>query len=214
MRAVIFANGTMESWPDGLQRPLTDDLVIAADGGLDRCLAWKITPDVVVGDLDSADPALVTRMQRRGVEIIRHPPRKDETDLELAFKLALERKIRTIVVLAALGARWDMTLSNVMILAAPYLTQAQVTLLDGSLEMMCLRGGRSMEITGRPGDRVSIIPLAGAAHGVILQGLEYPLNMATLPPGATRGLSNTLVNSTAEIRLDKGCLLVVLSHTR
>ena len=40
--------------PCGLQTELVSGYVIAADSGLDRCAEAGITPDLAVGDFDSA----------------------------------------------------------------------------------------------------------------------------------------------------------------
>ena len=53
-----------------------------------------------------------------GVEILRHPRDKDETDLELAILTALKRNPKEIIVLGAFGKRLDMTLANVLLPAA------------------------------------------------------------------------------------------------
>ena len=60
-------------------KPSEGDLVIAADGGYDTLYNFGMKPDLLVGDLDSIDAV------PRGVEIIRHPIKKDETDMHLAY---------------------------------------------------------------------------------------------------------------------------------
>ncbi|MBR2432244.1 MAG: thiamine diphosphokinase, partial [Clostridia bacterium] len=59
--------------------PDSDDLVIAADGGYDSLLNRGIRPDVLIGDLDSI------KEMPNGIELIRHPVKKDETDMHLAY---------------------------------------------------------------------------------------------------------------------------------
>ena len=64
MRIVVVASGALapgdEAWLDGA------DLVIAADGGADALDRLGRRPDRLVGDLDSADPALVERLAASG----------------------------------------------------------------------------------------------------------------------------------------------------
>jgi len=64
-------------------------------------------------------------------------------------------------------------------------------------------------LEGRRGDTLSLLPLAGDAHGVTTDGLEYPLHGETLHFAATRGVSNTMLGTTATVRLTRGMLLVV-----
>jgi thiamine pyrophosphokinase len=212
MRAVIFINGDMNSWPTAFELLPENDLLIAADGGLNHCLRWGITPHVLVGDLDSVDPSDVSALEKKGVEVIRFPENKDETDLQLALQLALDRNIHEIVVLGALGARWDMTLSNVLILASPMLKNSAVTLLAEDQEIFCIHGGQEVEISGSAGDIISLLPLVQDAAGVTLSGFEYPLMEETLSVGSTRGVSNMLQGGSARVRIRKGDLLLVLTR--
>ncbi|GAB6907289.1 Thiamine pyrophosphokinase [Desulfosarcina cetonica] len=211
-RAIIFANGVMDGWPVGLHLSADQDLIIAADGGLHHCRRWHVTPHVLIGDMDSVDPLEWAALDDSATEIIRHPARKDETDLELALKLAIARGANDIAVLGALGARWDMTLSNILLLGADFLTRHAVRLLDDVYELLCLKGGRQVTLSGRKGDRISLLPLAGDAVGVSLHGLEYPLNNATLPLGTSQGVSNVFTGDTAQITLKKGMVLITLTR--
>jgi energy-coupling factor transport system substrate-specific component len=78
-------------------------LIVAADGGASRCRALGLRPDLVVGDFDSADAAEIEALARAGVEIRRVPAEKDESDLELALRAAIERGARRVIALGALG---------------------------------------------------------------------------------------------------------------
>ena len=57
MRAIIFANGLMQGWPEKFDLFPDADVIIAADGGLKHCTDKGIVPLLVIGDMDSADPA-------------------------------------------------------------------------------------------------------------------------------------------------------------
>jgi len=209
LRSVIFANGVLNS-PKALVESLKpDDLLIAADGGLHHLLALDLFPDVLIGDLDSVTPEQLETLPTRKVEIIQHPTRKDETDLELALLCAVERGATEVLVHGALGARWDMTLGNILLLSHPRLRIANIRLVDGNQELRLLVGGETLTLSGQPGDTVSILPLCGDAVGVTTQGLEYALANERLKFGFTRGLSNVLQASPAKISLQKGLLCVV-----
>lgn len=210
MRAIIFANGVMNNWPTALDLLPENDLLIAADGGLNHCLHWGIIPHVIIGDMDSVDPVDLSAFEKKGVEVIKFPPHKDETDLQLAIQLALDRNIQEIFVLGALGARWDMTFSNVLILASPLLKNAAVKLLVEDQEIFCIHGGQDIEINGSSGDIISLLPLLHDAVGVTLSGFEYALDEETLLVGTTRGVSNVLKDLSARIRIKRGNLLVVV----
>lgn len=215
MQTFIFANGTMDRWPDGISPlPRPDDRIIAADGGLYHCCRWNWTPHIVIGDMDSVDSRMMASLDPAVTEIIRHPTHKDETDLELALKLAIARQSEDIVILGALGGRWDMTLSNVLLLAADFPDGVTPRIHDGSDVIRCLKGGREIRLTGNPGDRLSLLPLSETVSGLTLEGLSYPLWKATLPMGASRGVSNIFGKDTVRIVLEKGTLLIVTSREK
>ena len=206
MRIVIFANGRMD-WPFEIQN---DDFIIAADGGARHCLERQIRPDIVIGDMDSLSPSDIARLETDGAEIITFPARKDFTDLELALRKAQELDASEVLLLGALGARWDQTIAN-LLLPSAYATMC-IRLLDGPQEISFLRGGEELELAGQPGDTVSLIPLAGDATGVATQNLEYPLNGDRLVFGGSRGVSNVLTAKSAKVSLQEGLLLCVVIH--
>ncbi len=214
-RAVIFANGVMTDPEATLAAIHPNDLIIAADGGLRHCQELGLTPAVLIGDFDSLDKAELAKMETSGAEIIHHPTRKDFTDLELALQHAHALGVTDIIVVAALGARWDQTLANLLLPAHPGLDDVHIRLVDGTQEIMLVRGGASssgLEINGRPGDIVSLIPLGGDANGITTHGLEYPLTDGALFFGATRGISNVLLGETASVHLEQGLLLCIVIH--
>lgn len=99
MRAVIFANGVLNNLQDIHNIILPDDLIIAADGGMTHCRALGIKPSIVIGDLDSLDPDYLKSFQTSGTEIISYPINKDQTDLELALRKALDLGFDEILLL-------------------------------------------------------------------------------------------------------------------
>jgi thiamine pyrophosphokinase len=208
VRAILFINGDLNQ-PAALQRRLRpDDLLVAVDGGARHLEALGLLPAVLVGDLDSIDPALVERYAAQGVTIERHPVSKDQTDLELAIEYALQAGADEIWLAAATGGRIDQTLANLLILAQRE-WEAPLYLVEGEQTAQLLRGPDSVRLHGRPGDRVSAIPLSEVVTGIRYVGLSYPLEDATLELGSTRGVSNTMESAEARISIASGLLLVV-----
>lgn len=213
MRSVIFANGVLKHSGKALKLLRPDDLIIAADGGAGHCLSMGIKPDVAIGDFDSLSPDHLNRLKKTDTEIIRHPVRKDCTDLQLALKLAVDRGTDEILVFGALGRRWDMTIANIFMPAASFLAQSQIRIIDGFQEIILLCAMKPHIIHGRAGDILSLVPLSGNVLGITLAGLEYPLQDDTLKFGSTRGISNVLLNDTATIYFKQGQLLCILART-
>jgi thiamine pyrophosphokinase len=203
--AIIFANGRLGNPPE-----ISDaDLIIAADGGAINCLELGLVPSAVVGDMDSIDDATQRRLVESGCSLIRHPARKDFTDLELALDYAIEKGASEISIIAALGARWDQTLANLLLPASQKYSKLTIRLVDGEQTIQIVRAGEPTSISGKPGDTVSLIPVAGDAGGITTHGLEYPLQDGSLSLGGTRGNSNVMQADRATISLRKGIMVIV-----
>ena len=192
MRAVIFSNGVIHE-PENIESLLNkDDFLIAADGGLRFLLELKILPHVLIGDMDSVTDENSQAVAREGVEILRFPAQKDETDLELAIAEAQKRGFTQILIVGALGGRLDQTLANLSLLINNPDSGLKITLDDGH-EKVSLVEDR-IEVVGEKGDIVSLIPYCGPVAGITTKGLAYPLEDETLYPENTRGISNVMVS--------------------
>ena len=207
MKAVIVADG--EHAPAD-QRELTDaDLIIAADGGAGWLDAVGVAPHRLVGDLDSADPGLVDRLESAGVPLERHPADKDASDLELSLQAATRAEADQIVVLGALGGALDHLLANVLLLGSDAAGNREIRLVHGSTSARLLAGPARAELQGLLGSRVSLLAVGPAAEGVTTQGLRWPLVDDRLEAGSSRGLANVVVAARAGVSLAAGRLLVI-----
>jgi len=206
-RVVIFANGFLPDPKQAQTLVRPDDVLIAADGGIRYLLAMGFRPHAVVGDLDSLPPLFLETLQRQGAVVRPYPREKDETDLELALRHALEYSPEAIRVVGALGLRLDQTLANVALLAAPWLEGVDVRLDDGVEEVLLVRSEATIE--GLPGETVSLIPWGMPVEGVTTEGLRWPLREETLYPDRTRGISNKLTGPQAHVCIRSGLLIVV-----
>jgi thiamine pyrophosphokinase len=211
-RVVIIANGTppevatVRRWlqPDD---DSTHVRLICADGGARAALALGLTPEVVVGDLDSLDETMQARLKAMGCRFVVYPAAKDWTDLELALKLAVQEGAAEIVILGALGGRLDQELANILLLLLPELQDIPTRIADERQEVFVMRD--QAEIVGQLGDVVSLIPLGGDVAGIVTEGLLYPLRDEPLLSGPARGVSNVMTEPVARVTLRSGALLIV-----
>lgn len=209
MRAIIFVNGQFPD-PQYVKDLLaSDDYIIAVNGGTLHALSIGILPHVIIGDLDSLPPAEKARLEAAGVTILSFSPQKDETDLELAIRHAIDKQATEIVMVSALGGRLDQTVANVLLLTSPELEGRDVRIIEGNQTAFVIRD--EAHITGKPGDTVSILPIGRDAIGVSNEGFEWPLHEETLPLGSPRGISNVMLGEQAYIRVQKGMLLCVVT---
>ncbi|GAB4500380.1 MAG: thiamine diphosphokinase [Anaerolineales bacterium] len=209
MRIVIFANGNLPNLEKARTLIRPDDFILCADGGTRHALALELTPNMVIGDLDSVTKEERRKMKELDVKIIQYPVDKNETDLELAIDHALTLHPDQILILAALGGRMDQTLANIALLSDLRHSTFDIRITDGVEEIFFCRD--QAQVRGRSGDIVSLIPWQGEVTGVFTENLRWHLRHETLYPDKTRGVSNEMTADVATITIKSGLLLVVHS---
>ncbi len=209
-RAIIFINGEIPNLNVARRLLRDDDFIIAADGGTRHALNLGLLPSVVIGDLDSLDSVNRCTLEEQGVDFRQFPADKDETDLELALLYAREHGYEEILLIGALGGRLDQTLGNLSLLTDPALDGLDVRVDDGLEEAFFVR--KQIEVHGRSGDVVSLLPWRGDVTGIRTKGLRWPLQNETLFAHQTRGISNELTAEKAYVEIETGLLLII--HTR
>lgn len=212
-RAVIFANGQVPYIEAARSLLQVDDYLIAADGGVNHLMNMGILPEIVIGDLDSVSEDTLFELTSAEVNIEQYSEDKDETDIELALRYAVELRPSAILIIGALGGRLDQTLANLSILTDPTLPRIDIHLDDGVEEVFFCRAstanGGQAEVRGRSGDTVSLIPWNSPVEGVTTEGLQWPLYGEALFPDKSRGISNVMLGDRALIRIQSGLLLIV-----
>ncbi|MCC7116922.1 MAG: thiamine diphosphokinase [Anaerolineales bacterium] len=203
-RVLIFANGELPNLPAARNILQADDYILCADGGTRHALALGLTPNLIIGDLDSlpVDFNIPTTTQ-----VLKFPTDKNETDLELAIQHTLTLNPDEAIILGALGGRLDQTLANIALLANFQLATCNLKINDGVEEIFFCR--QQVQVRGRSGDIVSLIPWNGEARGVTTENLKWPLRNETLYPQKTRGISNEMLGGEASVKIESGALLVV-----
>ena len=210
-RIVIFANGELPDREKARLLLQDGDYIICADGGTRHALALGVRPNLIIGDLDSAEQGVIQKFKDEGVNVESYPRDKNETDLELAIQRAIELKPKQITIIAALGGRLDQTLGNITLLTDPRLSACDVRLDDGIEEIFLCRD--QAQVHGRNGDLVSLIPWQGRVTDTQTKNLKCPLHHETLYPDKTRGISNEMLGETASISIGSGLLLIIHRHT-
>lgn len=197
MRAVIIGNGNIRDYEYIKGKIRGTDFIICADGGYNHALKMGITPDVLLGDFDSASgfEAMADRIE--------YPRRKDFTDGELAVMYAVGHGYDSVALIAMTGDRLDHTMADILLLDKC----KNGVVIDDNNEIYLLRD--RLEIEGKKGQTLSIIPINGNAQGITTSGLEYPLCDETLYFASSRGISNVMLDSKCEITIKNGMALVI-----
>lgn len=181
------------------------DFVIACDAGYVHAQRAEIVPDVLIGDFDSYKGELPG-----GPEIIRTKPEKDDTDTMMALKLAIKRGYRRIMLVGALGGRVDHMLANISLIAFAATKGADLQIVDGHHQIFAVRNGKR-RVPKSSWRNLSVFAFDTECTGVTLRGVKYPLEGATLTNTFALGVSNEFTEDVAEISVESGILIVVLS---
>lgn len=208
MRAVVIAHGDV--LPEDRELAASAKLLIAADGGALALERWGLLPHVIVGDLDSLGADRAAALERRGASVQRFPVAKDESDLELALRYAIENGADDITLLGIFGgARLDHALVNATLIADPAYRGRGVRAVMGGTQVRALHGSGELTLRGPVKSIVTIVPLRGDATGVRTTGLRYRLDRDALPFGKSLGLSNVVESLPASVFIESGVALVI-----
>lgn len=170
-----------------LRRRIAGTVCIAADGGIRHAEALALTPQLWLGDFDSAQSPL--REKFRAVPQRHFPREKNKTDGELAIDAALAQNAASLILCGAFGgARADHSLLHMTL--AVRLAQSGIACLltDGETEGTPLIKG-DYEFDFPEGSIFSLIGFT-EIEGLTIRGAKWNLENQTLEFGSSLALSN------------------------
>jgi thiamine pyrophosphokinase len=204
-RCVILSGGIMEDYDFHKGIVENAEMVICADGGGRYAQRLGIIPNLVLGDLDTITQVEIEDLKSKGVEFVKYPKEKDYTDTHIALLKALELGYKRIDMLACLGGRFDHALANVMLLALPEARELDIRIIDPFQEIFLIKA--EMNIMGKKGETISLLPLSNIVSGISSSGLSYTVPGGTFRMGIPNGVSNVFSEDKAKITVEKGLLL-------
>ncbi|MCI6378158.1 MAG: thiamine diphosphokinase [Clostridiales bacterium] len=202
---ICYIVGAGDFAPRGFS-PGPEDLIIAADGGLRPLLAMGVTPNLLLGDLDSLGDFPLPP----GLPMERHPVQKDDTDTGLALTRGWELGYRRFALYGGSGGRIGHLLANLQSMCRLSRMGASLRLAARDYDAYALTNG-TLTLPPLPkGTLVSVFCNGDRALGVTLRGLLYPLSEHTLTCDFPLGVSNQVLQDgvPAQITVRQGTLLV------
>lgn len=187
------------------------DFCIAADGGLAYARMLGMTPDMLIGDMDSlSEEALSWARSDDRLCIRQLPAEKDDTDMLAAIKEGLARGFRRFVLYGALGGSLGHTLANIQCLDYLNRQGAKGVLLGSRVYMELLCNGQVCYPASmyRKDRRISVFAYGGDAYGVTEIGLKYSLSDACVRQDFPIGVSNEFTGRESMIAVREGKLLI------
>lgn len=185
---------------------IDETFVICADGGLDTAMVNNITPNLIIGDFDSAKT-----VPPENIETIRLPVAKDDTDTMAAIKTAFRRGFEDFVLLGTMGGRFDHTYANLSALQYIVSNGGKAVMAGDDSKIFLIRDSRLI-LTKMSGCTVSVFPFGCPCCTVSYQGMLYPLTEKCLNANFPLGVSNRIINDNAEITVHSGDALVIVMN--
>lgn len=170
--------------------------LVAADGGADTILAAGLTPESVIGDMDS----ISDRARAAFADQLYPIAEQDSTDFAKAL---LSTEAPFTLAVGFLGARMDHFLACLSELAR---TQTCVILLNET-DCICIAPPR-LRLDVAPGARVSLWPLARTTGRST--GLRWPIDGLVLDPVGRVGTSNQATGPVT-LELAGGPMVLILA---
>jgi thiamine pyrophosphokinase len=210
MKSVVISHGLIEDlkFLENILR--SSDLIICADGGAEYVIKCGLTPDALIGDLDSIDEELLKKIENTKCKVRKYPRNKDYTDTQLAIDYAIKMGTKELIMVGSVGDRIDHSLANIFLLTKLIKKNINACIINEKNTIYITE--KLITLTGCLGDIVSLIPVGGDVKGIYTEGLEYKLTGQDITMGDPIGISNIFVNENVEIRVESGLLLVIKSR--
>lgn len=184
--------------------PVENEYIIAADGGFDYCTMLGINPDMVLGDFDSIHSIPIHK------NILKYPVKKDDTDMMIAVKKALEMGYDCIFMHACLGGRLDHSFANIQTLQFIADNKAVGYMLGKNEVITVIKDAKIIYDNSLEGN-LSVFAVSDVAKGVCITGAEYELDSYELSSTYPIGVSNKFIGKKTEISVDEGMLMIIWS---
>ncbi len=182
------------------------DIIIAADGGANLCREQQITPDYIIGDLDSITyENMEFFSDSKFIEITE----QENTDLQKALDYALSLNPTKIKIISSLGKRTDHALGNILIFQN-YDEPIPLEIYDNFGVMTFYSPGK-YDLKLQLGQTISFFSLT-PIKGLSLLGFKYPIINSNCSHNFI-GVSNIIINKQCTIEFQKGKFISYLITT-
>lgn len=187
-------------WPDISKLP-DFNFVIGVDSGADVALENGISPNLVIGDLDSVN------RENHQTEILLEKSGQNDSDLSKALQYCSDNGMNNIWIIGYSGGKSDHELGNY---AAVFNSNRdlEIRIILEGMTIHRVVSENEFQALAPKGTKLSIFSFEEA--GVFTSGLKWNLN-GTLG-FSSRGISNETIDSEFSISTD-GCVFVMIHES-
>ena len=182
----------------------SDRKICCIDHGIDFCRENNILPELLIGDLDSANSDSIAWSQNKNLKINKYPVDKDLTDTQLALEQIEENNFAIIT--GAFGGRLDHLYSMLFTCANASIKNC---LADDHETVLFLSDSEQLriEFISKP-LALSLLPISEICQGVSIDGVHWPLRSATLTQSLPNAISNRVEAEVVNIFIENGKLAI------
>lgn len=213
MKTLIVTGGNINK--DFLLRTIDEvkfDTIIAVDNGLKILNEVGINPNHVVGDFDTVEGKILNLYKNdKSIKIHQFNPIKDNTDTDIAIRLAVDLISDEIIILGGIGTRIDHVLGNINVLKYAMDNNIRCKIADENNEIELINKTTILNKKDITRKYISLIPLTEKVENVNLKGFKYELENGTLTIGSSLGISNEIIEEEAKIEFNNGILIMINS---
>lgn len=177
--------------------------LICADGGANSAYKLGLAPDYIVGDFDSIEKKALSYYNKKSQ--IKKISRQNDTDVEKALKLAIQKKFDEVILLGATGDRIDHLFCNIGIILK-FNSKIDVSIFHEKSFMKVY--SEDVELKTEVNETISLYGIDNKTK-ITSKGLKYPLKNITLPFGQKESTSNVANGDKVNLKIKGGKVLVV-----
>ncbi|MDP2365302.1 MAG: thiamine diphosphokinase [Ignavibacteria bacterium] len=177
--------------------------IFCADGGANSAKKIGITPNFIIGDLDSVDTSTLKYFKSKST-IIKNK-KQNNTDVEKCLKFAIRKKYDEAVLLGVTGNRLDHTIGNLGIVLKFFKKIKTHIVAENSF---LTPYNNFISLSSKEGETISIYAFDNKTS-ITSNGLKYPLKNSKLPFGIKESTSNVSISSLIELKINGGIVFVI-----
>lgn len=171
--------------------------VIAADGAANKLTTMNITPDIIIGDLDSVDPSLLTAIPHL------HDPDQASSDFQKSLRYMHKNDLLPAIIVGINGGHLDHILNNVNLML-----QTDSLIYAPPVIGITIKGGEKRILSLAAGTKISLL---GLPHALVTSnGLKWELTSHQLTFPGNTSCFNRAKRDKVEIEVHDGNVLALI----
>jgi len=206
-KAVIFLNGVFPHGKVIKANINKNDYLVAADGAANYLKKIKITPDIILGDLDSINKAVLKYFLKKSIPVIKYTE-QDTTDFEKSLNFIIQAGLKDVIIFGFTSLRPDHSLNNFSVMKR-YYKKLNISFIDDDFIIEFIK--QNIKFNYRKNQLISLLPFP-SARGITTKGLRYALKDESLSLGVREGTLNVTTSDKVTVSFRTGDLILFRKH--